>query len=217
MKFKKLIFIIFPICLIAIFLFILLPWIFVYPYEKNIYFNIEDVPNYDIGIVFGAGIKADNTPSDMLKDRLITASELYKAGKIKKILVSGDNRFENYNEPERMYDYLVEEMEIPKQDIVKDYAGRRTYDTCVRAKNIFGINSAILITQEYHLTRALFTCNNLGLESIGFSATRQDYVFNKYFKFREIAAVYMAIFDVYVWSPDYIEGKKEEILYGAPS
>lgn len=165
--------------------------------------KIEKV--YDYGVVFGAGLTKNGEPSDVLKDRLRTANDLYRGGKIVRILVSGDNRFENYNEPDVMKNYLVDVLGIEEKNIVVDYAGRRTYDTCVRAKNVFQIDNAILITQEYHLFRALFLCKSFGIDSIGFSATLQPYVKDALFKFRELVAINKAFLDVYVWEPDYIK------------
>ena len=165
--------------------------------------KIEKV--YDYGVVFGAGLTKNGEPSDVLKDRLRTANDLYRGGKIVRILVSGDNRFENYNEPDVMKNYLVDVLGIEEKNIVVDYAGRRTYDTCVRAKNVFQIDNAILITQEYHLFRALFLCKSFGIDSIGFSATLQPYVKDALFKFRELVAIHKAFLYVYVWEPDYIK------------
>ena len=87
-----------------------------------------------------------------------------------------------------------------------DYAGRRTFDTCIRAKTLWGIDHAILISQGYHLPRALWTCETLGIESMGLSATLQPYVKEFIFKLREIGAIYKAFFDLYLVTPDYLRG-----------
>ena len=99
-------------------------------------FSINNAPAKRVAIVFGAEVKRDGTPSTVLRDRVETAVELYKNGKVKKLLMSGDNRFVNYNEPESMRQYALK-LGMPDSDIVLDYAGRRTYDTCYRAKEIF--------------------------------------------------------------------------------
>lgn len=181
-------------------------------YSEGIYYNLDDIGHRDVAIVFGAGIKDDGSPSDALKDRLISAAELYDAGLVDKILVSGDNRFVEYNEPESMYEYLVNVKNIPSEDVVRDYAGRRTFDTCKRAIEIFDVKYAILVTQEFHLTRALFYCNSLGVDSVGYSASRQEYVFSRYYEFREFAGKYFAFFEIYFWEPDYIGGEKEPLF-----
>ncbi|HEX7557514.1 MAG TPA: ElyC/SanA/YdcF family protein, partial [Leptolinea sp.] len=120
-------------------------------------FPLSIAPKGKIAIVFGAGLYRDGSPSAILKDRVQTAAELYKAGKIEKILMSGDNSYINYNEPGAMQKYAIQ-LGVPQEAIVLDFAGRRTYDTCFRAKAIFGVSEATLVTQDYHLPRALFTC-----------------------------------------------------------
>jgi len=117
---------------------------------------------------------ADGRPTPALADRVWTAAALYKAGKVRKLLMSGDNRFINYNEPETMRQYALAQG-VPDEDIVLDYAGRRTYDTCYRAEHIFGVQDAILVTQWFHLDRALYTCGKLGIDAVGVAADRRDY------------------------------------------
>lgn len=177
---------------------------------SQIYTTLDEVQPTEVAIVFGAGVKDDGTPSDALKDRLIVAAELYNAGKIEKILVSGDNSTETYNEPDTMSAYLIE-LGVPTENISEDYAGRRTYDTCIRAKNIWGINEALLITQDFHLPRALFTCEAVGIESFGISASLQPYVLEDYYRFREWFATIEAILDVYLIKPDYVSGEPEKL------
>lgn len=158
-------------------------------------------------IIFGAGLRADGEPSDMLRDRLQVGAELVKVDKALAVIVSGDNRFENYNEPQVMHDTLVTDFGVPDDLITLDFAGRRTYDTCIRAKTIWKVDSAILVTQKYHLPRALWTCGQLGIDSLGVSATLQPYLHDVKFKLREILADYKAVIDVFVWSPDYVNGE----------
>ena len=110
----------------------------------------------------------------ILKDRLDAAFELYQAGKVQKLLFSGDNRFVDYNEPGKMLEYALAHG-IPREDVVLDYAGRRTYDTCYRARDIFNVSEAIVVTQRYHLPRTLETCRVLGLDVVGYIADRQAY------------------------------------------
>jgi SanA protein len=177
--------------------------------KQKIYTDVEKVPGYDVAIVFGAGIKENRQPNDMLRDRLDTVAELYYSGKVKKMLLSGDNSEVDYNEPQVMYNYLLHEHDIRAEDLVRDYAGLRTYDTCARAKNIWKIDKAILISQGYHLSRAIFTCNNLDIESSGFSATRYYYYGERYYKTREILALYRAVWDIFISPPEYIKGTLE--------
>jgi vancomycin permeability regulator SanA len=194
---------------VAIAYMVLIP-VAIVDYGKNrIYTDIENIPQYSVAIVFGAGLKSDLTPSDILKDRLNTAYQLYIEKKIDRILLSGDNISEGYSEPQAMYDYLVFTLDVDQEDIVRDFAGLRTYDTCARAKNIWGIDQAILISQGYHLSRAIFTCSELGIESTGFSATQYQYINEEYYKLREIFAIHKAVLDVYVIHPEYIGGEPE--------
>ena len=165
-----------------------------------------------VAIVFGAGVWKNNTPSPALYDRVVTAVELYRSKRVNKILVSGDNRFENYNEPAVMKQTAIN-LGVPENDIVEDFAGRRTYDTCYRAKEIFGVSRAVLVTQEFHLNRALYLCNSLGIESEGMVADRRQYarVKRHWWKARESFAIAGAWFDLNVMSPSLVLGEKEPI------
>ncbi len=171
--------------------------------------NIEPAP---VALVFGAGLNENGRPSDALADRLITAATLYLNGTVEQILVSGDNLTdtENYNEPEAMMEFLVK-WGIPETAIIQDFAGARTYDSCLRAKEMLGIEEAILITQEFHLPRALFTCNALGVESIGVIADRQPYVMAEYYDKREWFATYKALLDLYIWKPETVKDQLESL------
>lgn len=129
-------------------------------------YTVEDVPAHPVAIVFGAGLDPKGAPSPFLRWRLDIARDLYDAGTVQVVLVSGDNRTHDYDEPTAMRDYLVEQG-VPEDAVVMDFAGRDTYDTCVRARRVFEVPSAILVTQGYHLPRAVATCNATGLESVG--------------------------------------------------
>jgi vancomycin permeability regulator SanA len=108
-----------------------------------------------------------------------------------------------------MYDYLVFTLDVEPEDVVRDFAGLRTYDTCARAKDIWSIDKAILISQGYHLSRAIFTCNQLGIQSTGYSATQYEYAGEDYYKLREILAIHKAVLDVFIIHPEYIGGEAE--------
>ncbi len=170
--------------------------------------EFQNISDTRVGIVFGAGLdkKAEN-PSIILRDRLDTAVILYNSGKVQKLIVSGDNRFINYDEPTVMYEYLVKEG-VSEFDIERDFAGRNTYDTCFRAKEIFGVSEAVLISQEFHLPRALFTCQNLGIQVQGASADRNIYVKRYYNNFRETFAMIDTFIKVYISPPEVILGDK---------
>lgn len=179
-------------------------------YKKLIY-SLQDVPPRKVAIVFGAGITADGRPMPALADRVWTAAELYKAGKVQKLLMTGDNRFVNYNEPEAMRQYALARG-VPDEDIVLDYAGRRTYDSCYRAEYIFGVQDAVLVTQWFHLDRALYTCHGLGIDAVGVAADRRDYYSARYWWWREVAAVTKAWLDLNLLHPTPVLGERLPIL-----
>ena len=181
--------------------------------SKGRVYSIEDVPNERVAVVFGAGLWRDGSPTPVLRDRVETASELYFQGKVEKLLMSGDNRFVDYDEPTAMKNYALE-LGVPEKAIVLDYAGRRTYDTCYRAKEIFGVESALLVTQEFHLSRALYICDALGVESKGVNADKRIYLKRSriFWNIRETLATLTAFWDVYVARPLPVLGEFEPIF-----
>lgn len=132
------------------------------------------LPDNHVALVFGAGLNQAGGPSAILYDRVATAADLYKAGKVQKLLMSGDNSTVNYNEVEVMRQAAIG-LGVPDNDIVLDYAGFNSWDSCYRAREVFGLTSATLITQKFHLPRALFGCNYLDVRSVGVIADRQPY------------------------------------------
>jgi SanA protein len=182
-------------------------------YAANRIYEASDSPHKRVAIVFGAGLRRDGTPTAILRDRVETAVDLYSSGKVEKILMSGDNRFADYNEPESMRQYALS-LGIPAEAIALDYAGRRTYDTCYRAKAIFGVQSALLVSQKFHLPRALFLCNTLGLESDGVEANQRRYrrISLVLWNLREQLATIGAFLDVYVSNPLPVLGDPEPLF-----
>jgi SanA protein len=191
----------------------LLPRLITTIYAMNRIYQKDDAPNERLAIVFGAGLRRDGTATPILRDRVETAASLYFNGKIEKLLMSGDNSVLNYNEPEAMRQYALS-LGVPDQAIAMDYAGRCTYDTCYRAKAIFGMKSALLVTQKFHLPRALFLCNALGLDAYGVEANNRNYWRGSLFiwNFREQLATVGAFLDVYINSPLPILGEPEPIF-----
>lgn len=174
--------------------------------------TVETAAPMRVGIVFGAKVYPDGDASYPLEVRLRAALELYRAGKVKKLLVSGDNRWSHYNEPERMKEWLVA-AGVPSEDVGCDYAGRRTLDTCARAAKVWRLEEAILVTQRYHLPRALYLARAWGLRAEGVAADgleretacRRD-------RLREIAACVAAWLDVNVFGTQpALLGKPETI------
>jgi SanA protein len=175
-------------------------WTLTTRYERKIYSAAEAVPERRVALVFGAGYWADGTPSDVMKDRVEAAVDLYRSGRVRRVLFSGDNRFVDYNEPAKMREYALS-LGLPDQAIVLDYAGRRTYDSCYRARDIFGLSEVLLVTQRYHLPRALYTCQRLGLNAVGFVADRRPYVYIRTYWAREIPALWLAWWELWVSHP----------------
>ncbi len=175
--------------------------------------TLPDIPAKPVAIIFGAGLYRDGSPTPVLRDRVATAVELYQSGKVQKLLMSGDNIADNYNEPAAMRDYALQ-LGVPEQDIVIDYAGQRTYDTCYRAKYIFGISDAILVTQRFHMPRALLTCNALGVNSVGVLSDRRAYSIasHGFWHLRELPATLVSMVDIWITHPKPILGDPTPIF-----
>ena len=175
--------------------------------------TLENAPTAPVVIVPGAGITADKRPTAALRDRLDLAIQLYQDGKVQKLLLSGDNSYIEYNEPEAMRQYALGQG-IPDTDLVLDYAGRRTYDTCYRANAIFGLSDVIVTTQAYHLPRFVFLCDNLGLNVTGIPVSQSRYLPQRYlfWQFREVFATMQAVWDIYIRHPLPILGSPEPIF-----
>ncbi|WP_181809619.1 SanA/YdcF family protein [Streptomyces shenzhenensis] len=169
--------------------------------------TLADVPRTDVAVVFGAGLW-DGEPSPYLANRLNAAAALYKEGRVKVVLVTGDNSREDYDEPDAMRTYLTEHG-VPARRVVSDYAGFDTWDSCVRAKKIFGVDRAVLISQEFHIRRAVALCEAAGVASYGVGVDAKHDVTWYYGGTREVFAAGKAALDV-VFEPDpRFLGKKE--------
>lgn len=134
-------------------------------------YTLESVPERPVAIIFGAQIYGSGRLSAMLADRVAMGAKLYQQGKVRALLLTGDNSEISYNEPEAMRRYALS-LGVPDEAIVLDYAGFRTYDSCYRARDIFQVSGATLVTQDFHLDRALLICNALGIDSVGIAADR---------------------------------------------
>ena len=138
-------------------------------------------------MVLGAGVYSDGTPSPMLRDRLDTGIALYKADVVPKLLLSGDDGQVEYNEVDVMLNYALDR-DIPKEDIFLDHAGFSTYESVYRANYIFGIERMLVVTQTYHLFRALYGCSRMGVEAMGVGADQEQYVGSTTRELREVLA-----------------------------
>lgn len=174
--------------------------------ELSIY-DAKDVPSEQVVLVLGAKVNQDGGLSDMFRDRVDVALELYKSGKVKKILVSGDHGTKEYDEVNAAKNYLLQNG-VPGADIFLDHAGFDTYDSVYRARDVFDVESMIVVTQAYHLPRALYIADRLGVEAVGVSADLRTYGGEDYRNFREEFAVVKAWLDVAAKSnPKYLGEK----------
>ena len=163
--------------------------------KKHIYSDINNVPKSYTGLVLGAFVSERGTPSYVLRQRLDKAVELYKAGKIERILVSGDHGKKNYDEVNGMKEYLLKNG-IPLKDIFLDHAGFDTYSSMVRAKEIFEVDSVIIITQKFHLPRSVYIARKKGLNAYGVVANTDNKYENIYNQGRDKISRVKAFFDV---------------------
>ncbi len=187
----------------------------VHGYDNRIITNLNELDTSRwskprVAIVFGASVYGNGDLSPILEDRVDTAIELYRARKVDRILVSGDNRHASYNEPKAMQEYLVTHAVAP-QDVIVDYAGRSTYETCMRAKDVFGLQRAVLVSQGYHLPRALYIANNLGLDAVGMAGDLRLKPKADYQSFREWAAEVKAFLNLKYFPPDVLLGDMKPI------
>ncbi len=154
---------------------------------KRVYDHVEDVPYNKTGLVLGTSPSLRNGPNYYFVNRIQAASELYKAGKVKYLLVSGDNHVEDYNEPEEMKKALIEQG-VPEEAIFLDYAGFRTLDSVVRAKEIFGQEAFTVVSQKFHNERAIYIASRYGLDTVGYNAKDVELSVGLKVQIREIFA-----------------------------
>jgi vancomycin permeability regulator SanA len=166
-----------------------------------------DVPHTRVAVVFGAGLWKGE-PSPYLAHRLDAAAELYEAGRIEVVLVTGDNSREEYDEPDAMRAYLTERG-VPGRRIVSDYAGFDTWDSCVRAKKVFGVDRAVLISQGFHIRRAVALCRAAGVSSYGVGVDAKHDVTWYYGGARELFAAGKAALDATLRPDPHFLGPKE--------
>lgn len=163
--------------------------------------TLEDV---DCILVLGCGIHDDGSPSDMLHDRLRRSVELYEAGAAPKLLMSGDHSRKGYDEVDAMKSFAIE-AGIPSEDVFMDHAGFSTYESMVRAKEIFQAKKIIIVTQEYHLYRAIYIAEQLGMEAYGVSSNYRRYRNQSDMNTREVLARVKDVFSCIFWpEPTYL-------------
>ncbi len=169
-------------------------------FQDRVYDDLASVPPAPVAIVFGAGLQSNGEPSPLLAHRLDAAIALYKHGKVQRLLMSGDNRSKNHDEPDAMRRYAVARG-VPAERITVDRYGLRTYDSVYRARKVFGVTRALVVTQGYHMPRALYLANLLGIDADGYVAGHNHYVDQDYYEAREAAALVESWYDVHVLRP----------------
>ncbi|MBL3658246.1 SanA/YdcF family protein [Fulvivirga sediminis] len=187
-------------------------WIY-FATKDQIYTDMQDLPTEDVGLVLGtSNYLMNGDPNPFFRERMKTAAKLYKIGKIKHILVSGDNRSRYYNEPIKMRRALIK-LGVPADAITLDYAGLRTLDSIVRCKKIFGQDHIIIITQSFHGLRALFISNYYDIEAVVMGADNIS-ISMMNVKMREYLARTLAVWDLYIVKkePKFL-GEKETLNF----
>jgi SanA protein len=163
--------------------------------------DVADVPRAQVAIVPGALVKPDGKMSAMLADRVRQAAALWDAGKVEKILVSGDHHSWDYDEPDTMRKALVR-MGVPGRDVFEDHAGFDTWATMVRARSVFGVKDAVVVTQGFHMPRALFLADAAGIHATGLTADLHQWGYQgRRSEVREVLSRVKAIADVTLDTP----------------
>lgn len=166
----------------------------------KIFTKAEEVKPAPYAIVLGASVNKDGTPSWALEDRVLTAVDLYKQGKVKKLLMTGDDgRFRDREIP-AMKNVALNQG-VSSTDILLDPHGYRTYESCKNASTVFGITQAIVVTQRFHLGRALYLCAKEGIAVQGLTADRRSYANVFVFTLRDLLASVKAWWDINIWAP----------------
>jgi SanA protein len=167
---------------------------------KYIVSDIDQLPEVDAVIILGAYVTPSGDPSIMLRDRLDAGLEVFTLGKTDRIVVTGDHGRTGYDEVNGMRQYL-QSKGVNRENIFMDHAGFNTYDSMYRARDVFLIKKAVIVTQEYHLYRALYIARGLGIEAYGYAAEMRPYIDDTYYNIREIAARIKDFFQVNILRP----------------
>ncbi len=196
MKLKRILLNTAPICLGALFWAICSNCLIISSTNNYLYDSLENIPPKEVGLVLGSGKNGRNGINLYFKYRMEAAAELYFQGKVKKLIVSGDNHIKSYDETTDMADYLIN-LGVPDQDIIRDYAGFRTLDSVVRAKKVFNCKSLIIVSQKFHNQRAVFIARHHDIDAVGYNA--QDVQSkNNVTHWREFAAKFGTIIDLFL-------------------
>ncbi|WP_047450730.1 vancomycin high temperature exclusion protein [Alistipes sp. ZOR0009] len=179
--------------------------------EKDVFYSVSEIPSNNVGLLLGTSkYLRSGKPNQYFENRITATVQLYKAGKIKNVVISGDHGKKNYNEPQDMKNELVKQG-IPQESIYLDYAGFRTYDSVYRIKEIFGQTNFTIISQEFHNKRALYIAKSLNLHASGFNAKDVDAYNGFKTKVREKFARVKMLIDLAISKKPKYLGEKIEI------
>jgi SanA protein len=162
--------------------------------------GLDDLPRRQAAIVLGAWARPDGEPSDALADRLEAGLELYRAGVVGKLLLSGDHGREKYDEVNAMRRYVLE-AGVPREDVFLDHAGFSTYETMYRARDVFQVRDAVIVTQDFHLARSVYTARALGIDAVGYRAAPRRYTTTLRMTVREWLARCKALLELHALRP----------------
>jgi SanA protein len=182
--------------------------------RDRLFDQVGAIPAKKIGLVLGTSqFLRGGSPNLHFANRIAAAAEIYRTGKVRHLLVSGDNRRSNYNEPRMMKRALMAH-DVPASAITCDYAGFRTLDSVVRAKWVFDVTECIIVTQRYHNSRALEIARATGLDAVGYCAPEPQFVDTWKTELREVLARTVTVLDLYVWhrEPHFL-GAREPIAF----
>ncbi len=194
---KKILQLLLPLTALLLFVILLINYFVLSFSQDNFFYQIENLPKNQVGLVFWASVKSNGTPSDILKDRLDVAISAFEKWKVKQLIVSWDNSQETYNEPVAMQEYLIS-MWVPKESIYLDYAGFDTFDSLYRAKHIFWVEEITLFTQDFHLKRAIYISSKLKIKTYWVQTNLHNYKTDNYNLVREVLARIKAFLDIEV-------------------
>jgi SanA protein len=162
--------------------------------------SVDEAPSSQVAIVLGARVLNSGRVSYVLRDRLDTGIDLYRVGKVKKLLLTGDHGRTTYDEANSMRRYVLSKG-IPPEDVFMDHAGFNTYDSMYRARDVFEVKDAIVVTQKFHLARSVYTARALGIRAVGIPADKHIYTKALLFDAREVLARTKAFIQLQITNP----------------
>lgn len=190
LHYKKFLF----LAMLVLVVFLMVPLKVYYTSASHIYESIDAVPQKYTAVLMGAMVMPSGRLSHVMYDRAMAASKLYKAGKVKRILMTGDHGRKNYDEVNTVRKFLIQQG-VPDKHIFMDHAGFNTYSSMVRAEKIFKVRDAVIVTQKYHLYRSVYTARQRRITAVGYVADARKYPYMRNYIIREFAAIYKTYFE----------------------